>query len=313
MARTTCILCPVDFSEFSRHALDCAVRLARWKKTRVVALHVITNWPRVDVIPSLRSDPLPKISLKGIDRDAATRCLETFVRTPAMDRADVDVCVVDAPNVAQEIVAQAEVTHASLIVIGSHGRSGFERLLLGSITENVLRAARCPVMVVPRGVTPLPATTTHPFARILCPVDFSCDALTALSRACQLAREAGSTATVLNVIDIPAALYEMPEFDIEIYRRDAVSASRKRLSELIPEGAARGLDVIVSEGRPDHEILRVATERGIDLIVMGVQGRHAADLAVFGSTTHRVIRGASCPVLTVRREQKASGPHSHAQ
>jgi nucleotide-binding universal stress UspA family protein len=75
---------------------------------------------------------------------------------------------------------------------------------------------------------------------------------------------------------------------------------------LVPQEIARGLDVVVSEGRPDHEILRAANERGVDLIVMGVRGRHAIDLAVFGSTTHRVVRGAPCPVLTVRSEESAS-------
>jgi nucleotide-binding universal stress UspA family protein len=119
------------------------------------------------------------------------------------------------------------------------------------------------------------------------------------------AARAGSV-TVLHVIDVPAALYEMPGFDIANYRSDAVAKSRKRLSELIPERTARALDVVVSEGRPDQEILRVAAERDIDLIVMGVSGRRAVDLAVFGSTTHRVVRGASCPVLTVRHEERAS-------
>lgn len=304
MTRTACILCPVDFSDFSQHALHCAVRLARANKSRIVALHVFANWPAVDVVPSLRSDPQPKIFLKDVDREMLTRRLEEFVRTAAND-IEMEVRVVEAPHTPREIVAQAEATQASLIVIGSHGRSGFERLLLGSITEKVLRTARCPVMVVPRGAI-VPATTGTPFTKILCPVDFSCDSLVALSSARELASGAGSTVTVLNVIDVPAALYEMPGFDIEIYRRDAVSASCKRLSELIPEGATHGLDVIVSEGRPDHEILRVASERGIELIVMGVHGRHAVDLAVFGSTTHRVIRGASCPVLTIRREEHAS-------
>jgi nucleotide-binding universal stress UspA family protein len=208
--------------------------------------------------------------------------------------------------VHREILTQAEATHADVIVMGSHGRSGFQRLLLGSITEKVLRAARCPVMVVPAHVMSPAGTSGRPFTRILCPVDFSCDALAALSRACDLARQAKAPVTVLNVIDVPAALYEMPGFDIDGYRRDAVNRSRARLSELIPKATARGLEVIVSDGRPDHEILRVAVERGVDLIVMGGSGRHAVDLAVFGSTTHRVVRGASCPVLTIRREQSAS-------
>ena len=306
MARTTCILCPVDFSEFSRHALDWAVRLARWNKAQVIALHVFANWPAVDVVPSLSSGTLPKVSLKDVDREALSRLLKEFVAPYAHANVKVDATVVESPAVDREILAQAVARHAGVIVIGSHGRSGFQRLLLGSITEKVLRAARCPVMVVPPHATAATATSTHPFTRILCPVDFSCDALAALSEVCALARKADAAVTVLNVIDVPAALYEMPGFDIDLYRREAVARSRARLTEFIPERTARELEVIVSEGKPDKEILRVAIERGVNLIVMGVTSRHAVDLAVFGSTTHRVVRGAPCPVLTIRHEESAS-------
>jgi nucleotide-binding universal stress UspA family protein len=166
--------------------------------------------------------------------------------------------------------------------------------------------ARCPVLVVPRNVMQVDTARARPFSRILCPVDFSCDAIAALSHATRRTRRVPGSVTVVHVIDVPAALYEMPGFDIASYRSEAVDKSRKRLSELIPEHSARALDVVVAEGRPDQEILRVAAERDIDLIVMGVSGRRAVDLAVFGSTTHRVLRGASCPVLTVRHEERAS-------
>jgi nucleotide-binding universal stress UspA family protein len=161
-------------------------------------------------------------------------------------------------------------------------------------------------MVVPPHATTMAVTSKRPFTRILCPVDFSCDAIAALSRACDLAHQTDAMVTMLNVIEVPAALYEMPGFDIDAYRHDAASRSRARLSQLIPGKTARDVEVVVSEGRPDQEILRVAAERNTDLIVMGVSGRHAADLAVFGSTTHRIVRGAPCPVLTVRREESVS-------
>ena len=180
-------------------------------------------------------------------------------------------------------------------------------MLLGSITEKVLRAARCPVMVVPPHATARRLASDRPFARMPLPRGLLVRRdRGAVSRRLRLAGRAGSTVTVLHVIDVPAALYQMPGFDIANYRSDAVAKSRKRLSELIPERTARALDVVVSEGRPDQEILRVAAERDIDLIVMGVSGRSPVDLAVFGSTTHRVLRDASCPVLTVRHEERAS-------
>ena len=306
MARPKCILCPVDFSEFSRHALCGAIRLARLNKGHVLALHVVVNWPAVDVVPSLVSDTLRQPVLTDVDREAVLQLLREFVAPYAKEHVAIEVLVAESPDVHREILAQAEAKHANVIVMGSHGRSGFQRWLLGSITEKVLRTARCPVMVVPACVTSVDETSQRPLTRILCPVDFSRDALAALSRACDLARQAEGGVTVLNVIDVPAALYEMPGFDIERYRGEAVSRSRGRLSELISDETARGLEVIVSEGRPDQEILRVAAERRIDLIVIGVTSRHAVDLAMFGSTTHRVVRGARCPVLTIRHEEGTS-------
>lgn len=306
MTTTRCILCPIDFSAFSRHALDSAVRLARLNRTRIIALHVLTRWPAVDVVPSLAASTGPKSPFEDEEREALLGHLRQFVGPYANEPVTIETQVVDAPEVHREIVARAEDLHAEVIVIGSHGRSGFQRLLLGSIAEKVLRTARCPVMVVPRHATDVGPLTSRPFARILCPVDFSCDAIGALSRATELACRSRGTVAVLHVIDIPAALFEMPGFEIAAYRHDAVAKIRKRLSEWVPESIAQGLAVVVAEGKPEQEILRVAAERDIDLIVMGVSGRRAVDLAVFGSTTHRVVRGASCPVLTIRREERTS-------
>jgi nucleotide-binding universal stress UspA family protein len=176
-------------------------------------------------------------------------------------------------------------------------------VLLGSITEKVLRKAQCPVMVVPRPVEGGVVPGAGPFRRILCPMDFSCSAHAALTTATAFAQADGAELTVLHVIEVPAALYETPGFDVGAYRAGAEAASRARLSERISDTAkACRIDVVVVEGKIAHEVLRVAAERDSDLIVMGVHGRHAMDLMLFGSNTHHVIRAAVCPVMTVRRE-----------
>ena len=74
------ILCPVDFSQCSRDALDCAIGLARHHTARVLVLHVFANWPTVAVIPSLNADSPGKSSLRDVDRDELLRCLERFVK-----------------------------------------------------------------------------------------------------------------------------------------------------------------------------------------------------------------------------------------
>lgn len=143
------ILCPVDFSQCSRDALDCAIGLARHHTARVLVLHVFANWPTVAVIPSLNADSPGKSSLRDVDRDELLRCLERFVKDQLGNHAHIETRVVEAPDVHREILLQAEQIKADVIVLGSHGRSGFERLLLGSIADKVLRRAPCPVMIVP--------------------------------------------------------------------------------------------------------------------------------------------------------------------
>jgi len=296
------ILCPIDFSEFSQHALDCAVAIARSHKSRVIAVHVFANWPVVDVIPSLRTEALQTVSLKDIDREALLGQLHRVVNVRPTHGVEIEAVLTEAPDVHREILAQAIAVKADLIVMGSHGRSGFERMLLGSITEKVLRKAACPVMVVPPRVDDAARVGGVQFRRILCPVDFSSSSIAALTYARSLAREADAQLTALHVIEVPAELDEAAGFDIPEWRKATESACRTRLRDLVPESARASctVDTIFSEGRASRDILRVAAERGTDLIVMGVHGRGAVDLMLFGSNTHHVIRGASCPVLTIR-------------
>jgi nucleotide-binding universal stress UspA family protein len=300
MTRVKRILCPIDFSEFSRQALDSAVGLARWHKAKVIALHVFARWPAVDVIPSLQTHPSRPVSLKDVDREALLRYLQAFVKDrPTLD-VEIETIVQEAMDVHREILAQAVALKADLIVVGSHGRSGFERFLLGSITEKVLRKAECPVMVVPPSGDAA-AGARGPVGRILCPVDFSSSAIAALNYAMLLARDADAKLTALHVLEIPAALYETPGFDVAAFRASAEVAARAKLSDLIPERMRTSgkVDTIVSEGRAARDILRVASEWKSDLIVMGTHGHRAID-RLFGSHTEHVVRSAWCPVMVVR-------------
>jgi nucleotide-binding universal stress UspA family protein len=137
-------------------------------------------------------------------------------------------------------------------------------------------------------------------------VDFSESSLDALALAINMAQEADAQLTLLHVVELPPVLSEapmMPAPDLSRVREAAAADARRRLHELIPEQARTycTVDTAVVEGRAYREILRQATDRQSDLIVMGVHGRGALDLLVFGSTTHHVIRASACPVLIVRR------------
>jgi nucleotide-binding universal stress UspA family protein len=296
MIRMAHILCPIDFSDISQHALDHAAAIARWYEARLTLLYVIANPPTMD---------LPPLVLEEADRE---RLMTDMHRMAAAVPREVQVefRLQEAAYVHEEILAQLGAMHADLLVIGTHGRSGFQRLFLGSVTEKVIRKAMCPTLVVPPRAPDVSAGAAVQFRRILCPVDFSESSLDALVYAINLAEEADAQLTLLHAVEVPAVLIEertMPALDLSRVRDAVAAEARRRLYELIPQSARTycTVETAVVEGRAYREILRHATERQADLIVMGVHGRGALDLLVFGSTTHHVIRASACPVLIVRR------------
>ena len=204
-------------------------------------------------------------------------------------------------QVVTTIVECAASLGVDLIVMGSHGTSGFERLLLGSVTDDVLRKAGCPVLVVPPSAD---TASRRPFTHLLCPVDFSPASRTGLALACSIAQEADAALTLLHVLDLP------PENDLITsgpFAYPECRAQRERdahiaLKCLIPPDlkTSRPPVTLVAIGNPYREILRIAAEQSVDLIVSGVHGRNPWDLLIFGSTTNQVIRRATCPVLSVR-------------
>jgi nucleotide-binding universal stress UspA family protein len=218
--------------------------------------------------------------------------------------ATLDVTLAaEAGDAVATIVDRAVVIPADLLVMGTHGRSGFDRLLLGSVTEKVLRHAPCPILTVPPHA-PAKAPVDVAFKRILCPVDFSPSALQALGFALDLARQAGGSVTVLHAIEWLAD--EEPRahahFNVPEYRQHLVENAHARLQALLADEPRTSCDMknVVVIGRAYRQILEAAEAQEADLIVMGAQGRGGVGLTLFGSTTQQVVRAATCPVLTVR-------------
>ena len=142
------VLCPVDFSEFSRHAFDRAVAIAQAYGAAVTAIHVVQTQAPPPFIPYGASGSLDAFTLSPADRDHLARELAAFVAHDPPVTVPVTHKVIDGFAIAREIVTEATATSADLIVMGTHGRTGFQRLLLGSVTERLLRAAPCPVLTV---------------------------------------------------------------------------------------------------------------------------------------------------------------------
>jgi nucleotide-binding universal stress UspA family protein len=296
------ILCPVDFSEFSQRALDRAFAVARCYKSTVTALHVVPLMPvATPGAYYLGSEMAQPLVLPHTDRAIVMAQVEQFVRAERPPDVPVNIFVEESPDVYREILLQAERLKAGLIVMGTHGRSGFERLFLGSTAEKVLRKAACPVMTVPRSAPDIMPVGPVPFARILCAVDFSPQSQVALTFAVSLATELNAQLSVIHVIEVFPHFQELPPptaLDVDAWMNDA----RRRLREAIPDAARShcAIKEAVTSGKPYREILSAATNDNDDLIVIGQHGRGATDRFFFGSTTSHVVREAHCPVLTLR-------------
>ncbi len=281
------ILCPTDFSALSSSAFEHALFLAGSYGATLTVLHVIPD----TMVPTselayMANPMLLDPALRGAieaDLSSLVACAHRLgVQAEREFREG---------KPAAEIVRVAWELPADLLVMGTHGRSGFQRWTLGSVAESVLRRAPCPVVTVPA----LAAQRGGPMLckRILCATDFSPASEVAIGFAASLAEKSDASLLLVHVVDRPG---EGP------VRKDFECAARDRLRRaLSPAMRDRRLpEEIVTVGKPAPEILRLAVERDASLIVMGVHGRSLLGLMAFGSVSHQVLREAACPVLTVR-------------
>ncbi|MGE0448777.1 MAG: universal stress protein [Vicinamibacterales bacterium] len=291
------LLCPVDFSDASRHALNHATTLAGWYGSHITALHV--RHPAFQVEPPLffAEQAEPPLTLESLEAR-----LREWLEPARSAGIPCDVVVAEGANTAARIVEQADALPADLIVAGTHGRGGFERFLLGSVTEKVVRTAKCPVFTVP---PPAVSTSQLPFKRLLCAVDFSEPSLSAVKYALSIAKESDAHLTLAHVVEFLDFEDDLSEraFDLARYREVVETDSKRRLDALVTDDVRTWCqpETKLLHGRAYEQILATAAAEHDDLIVMGVHGRAAIDELLFGSTTNQVVRRATCPVLTLNR------------
>jgi nucleotide-binding universal stress UspA family protein len=294
------ILCPIDFSEFSRHALDQAHAIAEWYEAEITVLHVVSvSRPLTPAaaMPEAAYVPLPPADLQEIAEE-----VRRFSASPTPSRGPGPKVVVSEGIPSREIVRHAEALPADLLVMGTHGRSGFERLFLGSVTEKVVRSTQVPVLTVP---PPVDQPTTVRYKTILCPIEFSDPSMRALEYALKLALETDAHLILVHVIEALAEETpptELSHFNVPEYFRHLEQDARARLKAAVPTDARTWCtpDERVVFGKASRTIVQLAGEEAADIIVMGVHGAGALGRRLFGSTTHHVIREAHCPVLTLR-------------
>lgn len=294
MIRFKKILCPVDFFKTSSRAFDYALKLATHYKAKVHAIHAVAP-----IVVASYDIPFSATSMTMDLKGESERFLNDLKKNAAGKGVAVTTQVA-VGDVDRQILRAAAKEKADLIVIGTHGRRGFERLMLGSVTERIVRSSAVPILTVgleKRGATPPPN-----IRRILLTTDFSAGTPEAMKYALSLAKECGATLTLLHVI------HDITADTAGTYRDLLVRGVKAELQRLIPEQALDWCTVEnrIEIGLPHRKIPKVIQKGKFDLVVMNIHGKSLLERAMLGSTAERTLRAAAgvCPVLLIPPKTK---------
>lgn len=280
------ILLCADFSALTDLALAYAADLARHFGAKLYALHVRNPDDYVIVFPEGRSIP------PGFTVEQAREKLNSLLG-PLFD-IDREV-LVEEGELLPTMGAVIEKNAIDLVVVGTRGRTGLAKLVLGSWAEKIFRRVPCPVLTVgPHSAHP----RTDTIRQILFATDFTPESAAAAPYAVSLAQEYQAALTLLHVIVDPAT------YDL-VQPEELRASSERLLHELVPSGAELWSDIHfeVRQGQAAETIVNVAEEKKANLIVLGARrlsGLPGAATHLPMPTAHKVVSGAACPVLTVR-------------
>jgi nucleotide-binding universal stress UspA family protein len=284
------ILYLTDFSEPSEAALPFAAAIARKYGANVHALHVLVPNPYVYATAS---------SL-GMVQEAEEESAKAAMQRVESQLAGVsnDAILERGAEVWPTIEQTMKERHIDLIVLGTHGRTGAQKLLLGSVAEEIFRRSPVPVLTIGPNVR-VGLHNGAQFHRILFATDFSPEAAAAASYAVSLAQETHARLLSLHVIPLRESHEEQQQVDL------SVAEAIHQLYEVVPKNVELDApqEVAVEYGDAAGRILEVAKRRIADLIVLGVrgaEGRLGAATHLERATAHKVVAHAGCPVLTVR-------------
>jgi nucleotide-binding universal stress UspA family protein len=273
------ILCPVDLSPASNAVLSWARLIAESFGSRVEVLHA--DWsepPRYFTEGQLSAlDAEAVLRRQTLERD-----LQDLAQKVLGSGISFTVSVVEG-HAVDVMLQRLKKNPPDLVVMGSHGRSGVARLLLGSVAENVVRVAQCPTLVVRGPEIPVGHRQLH---SVLCPVNLTDTARECAEFASGVAAAFGAELRVLQAVEGKA-----PHSD----------TTRQHLCQWVPEDVRSRCRVseIVLKGDAAEQIILSARREKIDLIVLGAERRSFLEFSTLGRTTERVLRHGPSSILLV--------------
>ena len=293
------ILATTDFSSESRAGVRYAVDLAEKLSASVALLHVIEPPSHLSGVESV------VIARGDSEMEALARArLVTLAKREGGDAVSITLSV-RTGKPFHEINTAARESAADLIVIATHGYTGFEHVLLGSTAERVVRHAPCSVLTVPTREFPKRTGKVSSFRlkKILVPMDFSNLSKDALPWAIFLAEQFKAEVVLLHVVEkfpIDNLLgRELMSHTIVPLMKEA-KANLQRAAADLSKSIGLKISASVRDGKPHEEICAAAKSLGADLIVLTTHGYTGLKHVWLGSTAERVVRHAQRPVLVVR-------------
>jgi nucleotide-binding universal stress UspA family protein len=275
------ILYATEFHGQSRAALPYALSIARRYGSKVYVVHIVALSPF--------SAPAPTGALRAIEAQAIREAREAAIElSPVLGRVPNEV-IIRKGDIWTEISKIREHKRVDLIVTGTHGRSGINKVMLGSVAEKIFRQAPCPVLTIGPNIHGDPDRFAH-LHSILVPIDFGRESLAAVAWAASLAQSDRARLYLLHVVPND----KIPEASLKTALRDLIP----------PEmDFACAPKVLLETGVPSEKTLNLAEELAVDLIVLGVR----APTIFSGTSNHqatatacKIVSSASCPVMTVR-------------
>lgn len=195
-------------------------------------------------------------------------------------------------NPGKEILKFIEEHSVDMIALGTHGRTGADRVFSGSVAETVIRKADCPVMTIrEEGLSKLSPPGKDELPRILVPVDFSVYGYAAMDFAAKLSLETNAVISILYVDD-------------ESTTQAEERAVWEQLRKFKPSNAGVAYSHKLLKGDPAKMIYEYSNSKGFDYVIIGTHGRRGMGRALLGSVAEKVVRHANCPVLTVKPNNK---------
>jgi nucleotide-binding universal stress UspA family protein len=292
------IICATDFSDLANYAINYGVSLAREFKSKLYICHVIDLSSATLYGDATFAFETQLIHMEEYAQERLRRL---------MDGHNIEwEPLVSTGNAADEVTRLAEEKGADLTITATRGHSGLKRLILGSVTEHLMRTLPCPLLAVHRyeNYPDLPETEEIKFKRVLIGCDFSPDSNLAFQYGLSLAQEYEAELHLVHVVEPPIYkdLPKAAEEAREVVRRNLFEQLKQKLEAMVPQDALNWCKpkTMLLAGRPDDELTKYADVQGIDLMVLGVTGHSMVESFFVGSTTERVMRKAPCAVLSVR-------------